>query len=161
MIGMIGIVEVLVDHQIEVVMIEEIIEIGIEMIQRDRSRDRYNRYDDRYDRRDRYSRERSRSPGDYNSRGYRGRSNSGSRYQGGGRQPPKKCSFCGKIGHNIEVCWEFQKYLEKIGRQLTKVKDSPSNTKRNDDDSSDKAFVMQSINSLLEDLGLGTESTNY
>ena len=33
MIGMIGIVEVLVDHQIEVVMIEEIIEIGIEMIQ--------------------------------------------------------------------------------------------------------------------------------
>ena len=30
---MIGIVEVLVDHQIEVVMIEEIIEIGIEMIQ--------------------------------------------------------------------------------------------------------------------------------
>ena len=27
--------------------------------------------------------------------------------------------------------------------------------------SSDKAFVMQSINSLLEDLGLGTESTNY
>ena len=50
---------------------------------RDYSRDRYNRYDDRYDRRDRYSRERSRSPGDYNSRGYRGRSNSGSRYQGG------------------------------------------------------------------------------
>ena len=53
------------------------------------------------------------------------------------------------------------KYLEKIGRQLTKVKDNPSNTKRNDDDSSDKAFVMQSINSLLEDLGLATESTNY
>ena len=42
-----------------------------------------------------------------------------------------------------------------------KVKDSPSDTKRNDDDSSDKAFVMQSLNSLLEDLGLGTESTNY
>ena len=74
---------------------------------RDRSRDRYNRCDDRYDRRDRYSREISRSPGDYNSRGYRGRSNSGSRYQGGGRQPPKKYSFCGKIGHNIEVCWEI------------------------------------------------------
>ena len=33
MIGMIGIVEVLGDHQIEVVMIEETIEIGIEMIQ--------------------------------------------------------------------------------------------------------------------------------
>ena len=33
MIGMIGIVEVLVDHQIEVVMIEETIGIGIEMIQ--------------------------------------------------------------------------------------------------------------------------------
>ena len=128
---------------------------------KDRSRDRYNWYDNRYDRRYRYSRERSKSPGDYNSRGYRGRSNSGSRYQGGGRQPPKKCSFCGKTGHNIEVCWDFQKYLEKIGRQLTKVKDSPSNTKRNGDDSSDKAFVMQSINSLLEDLGLGTESTNY
>ena len=99
-------------------------------------------------------------PGDYNSRGYRGRSNSGSRYQGS-KPPPKKCSFYGKTGHNIEVCWDFQKYLEKIGRQLTKVKDSPSNRKRNDDDSSDKAFVMQSINSLLEDLGLGTESTNY
>ena len=40
------------------------------------------------------------------------------------------------------------------------MKDSPSNTQRNDD-SSDKVFVMQSINSLLEDLGLGTESTNY
>ena len=69
--------------------------------------------------------------------------------------------FCGKTGHNIEICWDFQKYLEKIGRQLTKVKDSSSNTKRNDDDSNDKAFAMQSINSLLEDLGLGTESTNY
>ena len=42
--------------------------------------------------------------------GYRGRSNS------------KTCSFCGKIGHNIKVCWDFQKYLEKIGRQLTKMK---------------------------------------
>ena len=73
----------------------------------------------------------------------------------------RKCSFCGKTRHNIEFCWDFQKYLEKIGRQLTKVKDSPSNIKRNDDDSSDKAFVMQSINSLLEDLRLGTESTNY
>ena len=41
------------------------------------------------------------------------------------------------------------------------MKDSPSNTKRNDDDSSDKSFVMQSLNSLLEDLGLDTESTNY
>ena len=101
-----------------------------------------------------------RSPGDYNSRGYRGRSNSGSRYQGS-KPPPKKCSFCGKTGHNIVVCWDFQKYLEKIGRQLTKAKDSSSNTKRKDDDSSDKAFVMQSINSLLEDLGLGTELTNY
>ena len=127
---------------------------------RDDSRDRYKRYNDRYDRTDRYSRERSRSPGDYNSRRYRDRSNSGSRYQGS-KPPPKKCSFCGKIGHNIEVCWDFQKYLEKIGRQLPKVKENPSNTKRNDDDSSDKAFVMQSINNLLEDLGLGTESTNY
>ena len=85
---------------------------------RSNSRDRYDRYNDRYDRRDRYSRERSRSPGD-NYRGYRGRSNSGSRYQGS-RQPPKKCSFCGRTGHPIEVCWDFQKYLEKIGKQLTK-----------------------------------------
>ena len=82
MIGMIGKVEVLVDHQIEVLMIEEIIEIGIEMIQE---------IDIKGMMIDRYSRERSRSPGDYNSTGYRGRSNSGSRYQGGGRQPPKKC----------------------------------------------------------------------
>ena len=57
---------------------------------------------DRYDRRDRYSRKRSRSPGDYNSRGYRGRSNSGSRYQGS-RQPPKKCSFCSRTGHLLEL----------------------------------------------------------
>ena len=127
---------------------------------RDNSRDRYDRYNDRYDRRDRYSRERSRSPGEYNSRGYRGRSNSGSRYQGG-RQPPKKCSFCGRTGHPIEVCWDFQKYLEKIGKQLTKVKDNPLSKRRNDEDSSDKAFAMQLVNNLLEDLGLGTESTNY
>ena len=126
---------------------------------KDNSRDRYNRYDDRYDRRDRYSRERSRSPGD-NYRGYRGRSNSGSRYQGS-RPPPKKCSFCGRTGHQIEVCWDFQKYLEKIGKQLIKVKDGQSSKKRNDEDSSDKAFVMQSVNSLLEDLGLDIESTNY
>ena len=110
---------------------------------RDNSRDRYDRYNDRYDRRDRYSRERSRSPGD-NYRGYRGRSNSGSRYQGN-KPPPKKCSSCGKIGHPIEVCWDFQKYLEKIGKQLTRVKDNPSNKRRNDEDSGDKAFVMQSI----------------
>ena len=70
---------------------------------RDDSRDRYNRYDDRYDRRDRCSIERSRSPGDYNSRGYRGRSNSGSRYQGS-RPPPKRCSFCSRTGHPIKVC---------------------------------------------------------
>ena len=126
---------------------------------RDDSRDRYNRYDDRYDRRDRYSRERSRSPGD-NYRGYRGRSNSVSRYQGS-RQQPKKCFFCGRTGHQIEVFWDFQKYLEKIGKQLTKVKDGQSSRKRNDEDSSDKAFVIQSVNSLLEDLGLGIESTNY
>ena len=136
-------------------MIEEIIDRY-----RDNSRDRYDRCNDRYDRRDRYSRERSRSLGDYNSRGYRGRSNSGSRYQGG-RQPPKKCSFCSKIRHPIEVCWDFQKYLEKIGKQLTKVKDNSSSKRKNDEDSSDRAFVMQSINSLLEDLGLGTELTNY
>ena len=83
---------------------------------RDNSRDRYDRYNDRYDRRDRYSIERSRSPGD-NYRGYRGRSNSGSRYQDN-KPPPKKCSFCGKIEHPIKVCWDFQKYLEKIGKQL-------------------------------------------
>ena len=75
---------------------------------RDDSRDRYKMYDDRYDGRDRYGRERSRSPGDYNSRGYRGRSNSGSRYQGS-KPPPKKCSFCGKTGHNIEVFLGFSK----------------------------------------------------
>ena len=105
------------------------------------------------------SRERSRSPGDYNSRGYRGRSNSGSRYQGG-RQPPKKCSFCGRMGHPIEVCWDFQKYLEKIGKQLTKVKNNPLSKRKNDEDSSVKAFVIQSVNSLLEDIVLGIESTN-
>ena len=127
---------------------------------RDDSRDRYKRYDDRYDRRDRYSRERSRSPGDYNSRRYRGRSNSGSRYQGS-KPPPKKCSFCGRTGHQIEVCWDFQKYLEKIGKQLTKLKDGQTSERKNDEDSSEKAFVMQSVNSLLEDLGLGIESTNY
>ena len=126
---------------------------------RDDSRDRYNRYDDRYDRRDRYSREKSRSPGDHNSRRYRGRNNSGSRYQGG-RQPPKKCSFCSRTGHPIEVCWDFQKYLEKIGKQLTKLKDGQSSKRKSDEDS-DKAFVMQSVNSLLEDLGLGIESINY
>ena len=55
----------------------------------------------------------------------------------------------------------FKKYLEKIGKQLTKVKDNPLSKRRNDEDSSDKAFVIQSVNSLLEDLGLGIESTNY
>ena len=127
---------------------------------RGNSGDRYNRYNDRYDRRDGYSRERSRSPGDYNSRGYRGRSNLGSRYQGS-RQPSKKCAFCSRTGHPIEICWDFRNYLEKIGKQLIKLKDGQSNKRKNDEDSSDKVFVMQSVTSLLEDLGLGIDSTNF
>ena len=31
---------------------------------------------------------------------------------------------------------------------------------KSDDESSDKAFIMQSVNNLLEDLGLGIDSTN-
>ena len=42
-----------------------------------------------------------------------------------------------------------------------KLKDGQSSKRKNDEDSSDKAFVIQSVNSLLEDLGLGIDSTNY
>ena len=153
---MIGIVEILVDHQIEVVMMEEIIETGIEMIQ---EIDIKGMMIDMIEEIDIVEKDQGHleiiilediegeviqvqdiKVVDHHLR---------------------NGLLCGKTGHNIEVCWDFQKYLEKIGRQLPKVKDSPSNKKRNDDDSSDKAFMMQSINSLLEDLGLSTESTNY
>ena len=65
------------------------------------------------------------------------------------------------MGHPIEYCWDFQKYLEKISKQLSTIKDSQPSKKKNEEESSDKAFVMQSVSSLLEDLGLGIDSTNY
>ena len=157
MIGMIGIVEVLVDHQIEVVMIEEIIEIGIEMIQ---EIDIKGMMIDMIEEIDIVEKDQGHLEiiilEDIEVEVIQVQD-----IKVVVDNLLRNVLFCGKTRHNIEVSWGFQKYLEKIVRQLTKVKDSPSNTKRNDDDSSDKAFVMQSINSLLEDLGLGTESTNY
>ena len=105
-----------------------------------------DRYNSRYDRRDNYRyRDRSRSPSemDYNSRGYKSRSNSGSRYSGNRGQPPKNVgAFCSRTGHPIEYCWDFQKYLEKIGKQLSKIKDGQTSKKKSEEESSDKAFVM-------------------
>ena len=43
----------------------------------------------------------------------------------------------------------------------SKIKDGQPNKKKSEEESSDKAFVMQSVSSLLEDLGLGIDSTNY
>ena len=66
---MTGIVEVLVDHQIEVVMIEEIIEIGIEMIQ---EIDIIGMMINMIEEIDIVEKDQG-PPGDYNSRRYRGR----------------------------------------------------------------------------------------
>ena len=51
--------------------------------------------------------------------------------------------------------------FKNIGKQLSRLKDGQSSKRKIDEDSSDKAFVMQSVNSLLEDLGLGIDSTNF
>ena len=54
----------------------------------------------------------------------------------------------------------FSKILGEIGKLLIKLKDVQSIKMKSDDESSDKAFIMQSVNNLLEDLGLGIDSTN-
>ena len=73
---------------------------------------------------------------------------------------PRNAFFCDRTGHPIEYCWDFQKYLEKIGKQLSKIKDGQPSKKKSDEESSDKEFVVKSVSSLLENLGLGIESTN-
>ena len=153
---MIGTVEVLVDHQIEVVMIEEIIEIGIEMIQ---EIDIKGMMIDMIEEIDIVEKDQ----GDLEIIILEDIEEEVIQVQDIKvvNHHLRNILFVVKQDIILKSLWDFQKYLEKIGRQLTKVKDSPSNKKRNDDDSSDKTFVMQSINNLLEDLGLGTESTNY
>ena len=43
---------------------------------------------------------------------------------------------------------------------MSRIKDGQTSKKKSDEESSDKAFVMQSVSSLLENLGLGIDSTN-
>ena len=49
----------------------------------------------------------------------------------------------------------------KVGKQLSKVRDGQNNKQQKiDEEANGKAFIMQSVSSLLENLGLGIDSTN-
>ena len=88
----------------------------------------YNRYDNRRGRDDYRGRRYRSNSGDRN---YRPRNNSGTRYPSNNN-------------------WDFQEYLKKLRRQITKIRGNGNRDKNADEEANDKAFIMHSVNSLLE-----------
>ena len=116
-----------------------------------RSPNRRNNSRDRNDRGRSRSRDNSR---DRSDNGYKSsRSGSGVRYNNKKKGP---CTYCKKIGHVVTTCWTLENDLKAAGKVIVNTEEP----KQQEDDDQEKAYMMQSLNSILGNMGLGVVPTN-